>query len=133
MSVMLGDRAVTAVARRINEELPFPATLKVYKYERQQNLGDEYIAVNHLPFVHRGEVESGIVNVNVHVKRLENNQPNTSRLMEIVKAVLQLFPQDTYLDGAYYNFYADSRPTRDDDNTYYINLQFEVTFNDLNY
>lgn len=127
---MLGDRAVTSVVQHINGELGSPTA---YKYERPQGTTGEYIAVNHLPFVHRGEVEDGIVNINIHVPTLKQGLPDVARLQQLAISVVNLFPKDTYLDGAYYEFYSDSRPTKDDDNTYYINLQMQVIFNDLNY
>lgn len=132
MSVMFGDNAVTAVVRLLNETpLPFFNGC-IFKYDKEDGYKGEYIAVNHLPFLHRGTVEKGTVNINIHVPKLRNNKPNTRRLHELTVAVASLFPEGTFIDGAYYEFYADSRPTEDGDNTWYINLQINVYYNDLN-
>ena len=136
--MMLGDMAVTEVVKYLSENLDVrdeshTKSIPVYKYERPQKQTGEYIAVNHLPFVHRRVVEEGIVNVNVHVPLLKSNLPDIKRLGVITAAILDLFPEGTYLgDMAYYEFLSDSRPTPDEDKTYYVNLQISVTFNNLN-
>ena len=139
MSVMLGDMAVTAVVKRINDAKTGNGLLKdfegsAYKYERPASTEGEYIVVNHLPFVHRKSVEEGTVNVNIHVPVLNVNLPDVKRLAELTSAVVELFPEGTVIDDlAYYEFYSDSRPTLDEDQTYYVNLQLNVTFTNLNY
>ena len=136
--MMLGDMAVTEVVKYLSENLDVrdeshTKSIPVYKYERPQKQTGEYIAVNHLPFVHRRVVEEGIVNVNVHVPVLKSNLPDIKRLGVLTAAILDLFPEGTYLgDMAYYEFLSDSRPTPDEDKTYYVNLQISVTFNNLN-
>lgn len=138
MSMMLGDMAVTEVVRYLSENLDVrdeshTEAIPAYKYERPQKQTGEYIAVNHLPFVHRRVVEEGIVNVNVHVPVLKSNLPDIKRLATITEAIVELFPEGTYLgEKAYYEFLSDSRPTPDEDKTYYVNLQLQVTFNNLN-
>ena len=162
MSVMLGDMAVTEVVRLLNSQLPSlteestPAAqtetkgddnatteeseteeddvtvLRAYKYEKPENISGEYIAVNHLPFVHRYDVCEGTVNINVHVPKLKNNGIPSKRLSELAQTIVGLFPEGTYLDKAYYEFMTDSRPTLDGDGTYYINIQLNVIFNNLN-
>ena len=136
--MMLGDMAVTEVVRYLSQNLDVKdeshtEAIPAYKYERPQKQTGEYIAVNHLPFVHRRVVEEGIVNVNVHVPVLKSNLPDIKRLATIAEAIVELFPEGTYLgDKAYYEFLSDSRPTLDEDKTYYVNLQLQVTFNNLN-
>lgn len=131
MSLMLGDSAVTEIWKLLNGN---GYKDKVFKYEKPETFKEGmYVVVNHLPFVHRGEVEEGVVNINVHVKKTRTNEPDTKKLTDNVKAIAALIPSNTYLGGAYFNFYADSRPTPDKDGTYYINMQVTVTYNDLNY
>jgi len=133
MSVMLGDIAVEEVVVLLNNTALPCFKGRAYKYEKRENVSGEYIAVNHLPFVHRGEVEEGTVNVNIHVPKTRTNEPDTKRLSTLATAVAELFPKNTLINGAYYEFYADSRPVLDGDGTYYVNLQLNVTFNDLQY
>lgn len=143
MSVMLGDMAVTAVVKYINSQHIASATkssatshcqcLVAYKYEKPEKIKGEYIAVNHLPFVHRYVVGEGVVNINIHVPKLKSGLPNTKRLAQLSETVVALFPEGTYLDKAFYEFLSDSRPTPDSDDTYYVNIQLNVIFNNLNY
>lgn len=107
---------------------------RVYLYERPKGVSGEYIVVNHLPFKHVREVEEGIVNVNVHVPRLHSNVPDSERLSLLASHIVELFdPRGTCLNEACFQFYADSRPIEENDGTYFINLQFKVTFNNLDY
>lgn len=107
---------------------------RVYMYERPKGVTGEYIVVNHLPFKHVRDVEEGIVNVNIHVPRLRSNVPNSQRLSEIACCLVCLFdPRGNEMNGAYFQYYADSRPIEENDGTYFINLQFKVTFNNLDY
>lgn len=132
--MMLGDDAVSAMYRLLRKESKSIGIneLGVFKYEipKKSSL-NEYVVINHLPFVQQDTINEGVVNVNVHVKRTASDEPNTRRLKTIAKNILVFFEKDTYLDGAYFEFYSDSRPTPDNDNTYYINLKFNVTYNNL--
>lgn len=138
---MLGDIAVEAIVKLINDakiEKSSNSTdlvkfIRAYKYEKGDKEKGEYIAVNHLPFTHgqNRNIENGIVNVNIHVPQMKSGGVPTKRLKELVYKILCLFPDDLYINGAYYNFYADSRPTLDNDETYYVNLQIQVTYNNL--
>lgn len=142
MSVMLGDMAVDAVVQYLNgQQIETPTDnpycrcgrfLTAFKYERPDGKKGEYIAVNHLPFVHKDAVCEGIVNINIHVPKVASGLPNTKRLGELAQAVVALFPDATFLRGAYYEFLSDSRPTPDGDDTYYVNIQINVIFNNLN-
>ena len=138
MSVMLGDMAVTEVVRYLNEslvviDLSNTTAPTAYKYEKPEKFNGEYIAANHLPFVHKDAVGEGVVNINIHVPKLKNNDIPTKRLAVITKAVVDVFyPEALYLSKAYYEFLSDSRPTLDNDGTYYVNIQLNVTFNNLN-
>jgi hypothetical protein len=131
---MLGDDAVCAMYRLLKKESKSIGIneLGVFKYEipKKSSL-NEYVVINHLPFVQQDTINEGVVNVNIHVKRTASDEPNTRRLKTIAKNILVFFEKDTYLDGAYFEFYSDSRPTPDNDNTYYINLKFNVTYNNL--
>nr|DAI34804.1 MAG TPA: hypothetical protein [Caudoviricetes sp.] len=132
--MMLGDDAVCAMYRLLKKESKSIGIneLGVFKYEipKKSSL-NEYVVINHLPFVQQDTINEGVVNVNIHVKRTASDEPNTRRLKTIAKNILVFFEKDTYLDGAYFEFYSDSRPTPDNDNTYYINLKFNVTYNNL--
>lgn len=132
--MMLGDDAVSAMYRLLRKESKSIGIneLGVFKYEipKKSSL-NEYVVINHLPFVQQDTINEGVVNVNIHVKRTASDEPNTRRLKTIAKNILVFFEKDTYLGGAYFEFYSDSRPTPDNDNTYYINLKFNVTYNNL--
>ena len=132
--MMLGDDAVCAMYRLLKKESKSIGIneLGVFKYEipKKSSL-NEYVVINHLPFVQQDTINEGVVNVNIHVKRTASDEPNTRRLKTITKNILVFFKDNTYLDGAYFEFYSDSRPTPDNDNTYYINLKFNVTYNNL--
>lgn len=136
MSVMLGDMAVTAVVKHLNESLVVTSkttTPTAYKYQKPEKLSGEYIAVNHLPFIHKNAVGDGVVNINIHVPKLKNNDIPSKRLSVITNAIVEMFyPEPVYLSKAYYEFLSDSRPTLDNDDTYYVNVQLNVTFNNLN-
>lgn len=131
---MLGEKAVTAVVMRINGakiERRDGSTIRAYKYEKGKNEDSEYIAVNHLPFINSYEVTDGIVNVNVHIPKTTTNEPDTKRLSQVCKSVINLFPNDTNINGSDYSFYSDSRPTLDNDGTYYVNLKIKVRYTNI--
>lgn len=107
---------------------------RVFFYEKPPKISGEYIIVNHLPFVHRKDVGEGTVNVNIHVPRLPTGEPDSRRLSVLSQELISLFdPRGSYMSGACFKFYADSRPIEEKDGTYFINLQFTVTFNNLDY
>ena len=130
----LGDDAVSAMYKLIKKECKKIGINEqgVFKYEipKKSSLS-EYVVINHLPFVQQDTINEGVVNVNIHVKRTVSDEPNTRRLKTIAKNLLSFFEDNTYLEGAYFEFYSDSRPTPDNDNTYYINLKFNVIYNNL--
>lgn len=130
----LGDDAVSAMYKLLKKECKKIGINEqgVFKYEipKKSSL-NEYVVINHLPFVQQDTINEGVVNVNIHVKRTANDEPNTRRLITIAKNLLAFFEDNTCLEGAYFEFYSDSRPTPDNDNTYYINLKFNVIYNNL--
>lgn len=137
--MMTGRYAVEAVLKRINDAKIAKTTatnatryIRAYKYKKGAKEYGEYIAVNSLPFIHGSHnIETGIVNVNVHVTQLASGGIPTSRLEAICGKVISLFPKDTNINGAYFNYFCDSRPTLDNDETYYVNLQIKVTYKDI--
>ena len=132
--MMLGDDAVSALYKFIFDNSKDIGVDKkyIFKYERPKKMiVSEYIVLNHLPFVRRDTIEEGVINVNIHVLRTASDEPNMKRLKTIVKNLLDVVGSDKYLGGAYFDFYCDSRPTIDNDNTYYLNLKFNVTYNNL--
>lgn len=151
---MTGIEAVTAVVRYLNAYRMFLFTGEtdefyfykgtncrydclytdicenIWKYEKEKGYTGEYIVVNNLPFVHEDDVQTCTVNVNIHVPKLNTEQPDAARLSQIAKSVIALFDSryGTFIDGAYFKFYSDSRPTEDNDDTYYINIQLDCTY-----
>ena len=135
MATIIGDDAVEDIVKLLNDtDLPnLCKKKKAYKYEKENGIDGEYIAVNHLPFVYQGDVENGIININIHVPQTKTNQVPTRRLKTLTKAIIQLFPKDTYINGSYYELYSISRPVLDNDKTYYVNIQLKIYYNNLNY
>lgn len=133
--MIFGDNAVTAMYKYLNSNIEILGLDKgcIFKYERPGTFsGDKYIAINHLPFVTRNVVQEGVVNVNIHVKKTATIAPNTKQLTAILSNMInKLFSDETYLGGAYFEYYSDSRPTADNDDTYYINVKFNVIYNNL--
>lgn len=121
-------------ATHIKESMLTGFSGRVFYYERPPKVSGEYIVVNHLPFMHRNSVEEGIVNVNIHVPQRSTGEPDSRRLSELSEELIALFnPRGTYLCGAYFQYLADSRPIEENDGTFFINLQFTVTFNNSDY
>lgn len=134
MGIMLGEEAVTNVVKRLNGaaiEKKNGGFIRAYKYEKGKDEDSEYIAVNHLPFINSYEVTEGVVNVNVHIPKTTTNEPNTKRLGIVCNSVIRLFPNDTNINGADYSFYSDSRPTLDNDGTYYVNIKIKVRYTNI--
>lgn len=78
--MIIGDDAVSAMYEYICNNLSKIGVKKgnVFKYKRPKKLdSDSYIVINHLPFVHESEIENGMINVNVHVRRTASDEPNT--------------------------------------------------------
>lgn len=133
---MTGLEAVTAVSKHIklNSLTVFGyEDGSVFKYEKEIGFNGEYIAVNNLPFVHKDDVQVCTVNINIHVPKLTTGQPDIARLSEITNNVITLFDSlyGTFIDGAYFKFYSDSRPVEDNDNTYYVNIELDCTFENI--
>lgn len=130
----LGDEAVSALYIYLNKNIKAIGIKegRIFKYEIPDDLptGD-YIAINHLPFVNSEVINEGVVNMNIHCPKTSKNLPDTKRLVDIEKKVLALVMDGIYLYGCYFALFSDSRPTRDNDGTYYINLKFTVTYNNL--
>ena len=132
--MILGDKAVTALYKYLNENIERIGIeeKRIFKYEIHEKLAiGDYIAINHLPFVYSDAVNEGVVNLNIHCPKTSSNLPNTKKLSDYSEKILSLFVDGTYLGGCYFDFYSISRPTRDGDNTYYVNMKFNVTFNNL--
>ena len=132
--MVLGDDAVSAMYKYLNSNIENLGIQKgrIFKYEIPEKLSaGDYIAINHLPFVYGEAINEGVVNVNIHCPKTSTNLPDSKKLLGITKKVLGLFNGENYLGGCYFEFYSDSRPTRDNDDTYYVNIKFKVTYNDL--
>lgn len=133
--MVLGDEAVTEMYKYLDAKVEDLGVEKgrIYRYERPEKIDRvSYIAINHLPFVRRDVIEEGIINVNVHVPKTSSNMPNSVKLQSIARAIVAPFDDNDLRLGKFiFEFYADSRPTLDNDDTYYINLKFNVIFNNL--
>ena len=132
--MILGDKAVTALFKYLNDNIESIGIKKgrIFKYEIPEKLSaGDYIAINHLPFVYSDAINEGVVNLNIHYNKTSSNLPDTKKLSDYSEKILSLFDDGTYLGGCYFDFYSISRPTRDNDDTYYINLKFAVTYNNL--
>ena len=131
----LGDEAVSSMYRFLNEmkhELGISKKYGIFKYERPETFGDgAYIVINFLPFVHSDVINEGYVNVNIHVPQTVNKEPDNAKLSKMVKCITGRFCDSLYLDGFYFDFYCDSRPVKDNDNTFDVNLKFKVVYTDL--
>lgn len=132
--MVLGDDAVSALYRFLIENIDKIGIQKgrVFKYEIPEKLtAGDYIAINHLPFVYNNEINEGVVNLNIHCQKTTENLPDNKKLQSIAKSILSLFEEEAYIGGCYFKFYCISRPAKDNDNTYYINIKFNVTYNNL--
>ena len=132
--MILGDTAVTALFKYLNENVERIGIEEkcIFKYEIPEKLAiGDYIAINHLPFFYNDAINEGIVNLNIHCPKTSSNLPNIKKLSDYSEKILSLFGDGTYLGGCYFDFYSISRPTRDSDNTYYVNMKFNVTYNNL--
>ena len=132
--MILGDKAVTALYKYLNENVERIGIeeKRIFKYEIPEKLAiGDYIAINHLPFVYSDAINEGVVNLNIHCQKTSSNLPDTKKLSDYSEKILSLFGDGTYLGGCYFDLYSISRPTRDSDNTYYVNMKFNVTYNNL--
>lgn len=134
--MMLGDEAVTEMYKYLNSKIESLGIEegRIFKYERPVKMPHvSYIAINHLPFVRSDVVEEGTVNVNVHVPKTSTDMPDVAKLQSITEAIVTPFDKEEGLNlgKCIFEFYADSRPTLDNDDTYYINLKFNVIFCNL--
>ena len=132
--MILGDKAVTALFKYLNENVERIGIeeKRIFKYEIPEKLAiGDYIAINHLPFVYGDAINEGVVNLNIHCPKTSSKLANIKKLSDYSEKILSLFGEGTYLGGCYFDFFSISRPTRDSDNTYYVNMKFNVTYNNL--
>lgn len=133
--MILGDDVLTALYKFFvakNKEIGLGKG-RLYKYEVPEDFptGD-YIVINHLPFVYDEAVSEGVINVNIHCPKTAQNLPNTAKLKSYTHNIMGLLNDgEIYLGGCYFDLYAVSRPTKDNDDTYYVNMKFNVTYNNL--
>lgn len=143
MALMLGSKAVNVLVSLLNKQkiekhdandnVLKMRYIRTYPYEKDKSEDGEYICVNFLPFTHNRskEIEDGTININVHVPTNKDGGIPQKRLADICDIIIALFVDELYIGGAYYSFYCDSRPMEDNDNTYFVNLQIIVTYNNL--
>lgn len=104
----------------------------LYMYARPKNSQLEDIVVNSLP-VTGEQFQRGVANVNIHAPnltglkikgKLDDSQPNITRLKEITKLVLSMIGD---IDGPDYHFAVSftGQPIRDTDLTFYVNIRVD--------
>lgn len=134
---MNGIQAVTDLAVYLSNN----TEIKVFKYEKQTGFNGEYLVVNSLPFAYGSPFNSqGTLNLNIHIPDLGSGLPNTKRLAEVAKMIMELISvsldtEDSHpleINGAFYQIESDSNVMRDEDNTHFINIVIKVMFNALN-
>ncbi len=133
--MILGDNALTALYKFLvskTKEVGLGEG-RLFKYEVPKGFptGD-YIVINHLPFVYDSSVGEGVANVNIHCPQTAQNLPDTAKLKSYARKIIGLLNNgEIYLEGCYFEIYAVSRPTKDNDDTYYVNMKFNVIYNNL--
>lgn len=133
----VADTYVTELAKHLKTA----TSLNVYKYEdKPKETSGEYIAVNNLPFVYGYAVNDvNILNVNLHVPELEYEQRPATALNALVATILNIIPLQSdsedftplVINNHYYSVRNISQPMKDNDRTYFVNMQVNVTFSNI--
>lgn len=133
---MNGLQAVQDLALFLNKK----QKVKVFKFEKIVNFSDEYIVVNHLPFVYNRAVnDSNVLNVNIHVPALSSGNADVIRLTEIFNNISEIIPFESEqedsvgvrIKDSYYSITSVSQPMEDIDKTYFLNIKVKIVINDL--
>lgn len=133
---MNGLQAVQDLALFLNKK----QKVKVFKFEKMVNFSNEYIVVNHLPFVYNRAVnDSNVLNVNIHVPALSSGNADVIRLTEIFNDISEIIPFESEqedsvgvrIKGSYYSITSVSQPMEDIDKTYFLNIKVKIVINDL--
>lgn len=133
---MNGLQAVQDLALFLNKK----QKVKVFKFEKIVNFSDEYIVVNHLPFVYNRAVnDSNVLNVNIHVPALSSGNADVIRLTEIFNDISEIIPFESEqedsvgvrIKDSYYSITSVSQPMEDIDKTYFLNIKVKIVINDL--
>lgn len=115
-------------------------SVKVFKFEKATGYSEEYIVVNHLPFVFGKTVsDSNILNVNLHAPKLSSGNEDVPALTNMLKDIEALIPYDVDMEdmvgvninGSYYSITSVSQPIEDKDNTYFLNVRIKIITNQL--
>ena len=131
---MNGLKAVTDLSVYLSDKV----SVKVFKYEKEDNYNDDYVVVNSLPFTWGKPLnDDNALNVNIHCKDLKNGAADTKRINELCQEVYALIPtissveddNELIIDGAAYAIENDSNAMKDNDNTHFINFVVKVKFN----
>ena len=86
---MRGQEAITIICKILTAP---NLGVRIFKNNRESNFsGREYIVVNHLPFPQESGLQEGYVNVNIHVKDSDTDEPDSGRIDEISDLVAPLF------------------------------------------
>jgi hypothetical protein len=105
-------------------------TGEVRKYNRSLDSNAEDIVINSLP-VNNNQLQSGIVNVNVHVPNIQDNgltgqdnsQPNIKRIKEISDLVI-LALDNTF--GSFYNCTVQQQNLIQDKDDFFNNIRLQI-------
>lgn len=133
---MNGLQAVQDLALFLNKK----QKVKVFKFEKIVKFSDEYIVVNHLPFVYNRAVnDSNVLNVNIHVPALSSGNADVIRLTEIFNDISEIIPFESEqedsvgvrIKDSYYSITSVSQPMEDIDKTYFLNIKVKIVINDL--
>ena len=113
-------------------------SVKVFKDDdKNADYSGIYIAVNALPFTYGPAVNSdNVMNLNIHVPNLTSGKADRALLTEFVDYLLTIFPLESFdedstqlmIDGVYYTIRAISKPMKDDDDTYFVNVKLKLLF-----
>ena len=114
--------------------------VKVFKFKKTTDYSQEYIVVNHMPFIYGKTMnDSNILNVNIHVPKQSSGNANIPRLTEIYSDISSIIPYETEQDddagilinGSYYSILSVSQPMEDVDNTYFLNIKIKLVINQI--
>lgn len=112
---------------KVFEALPTQPTK--YKITQPKVLPSEFIVINSLTLQGR-QRQRGVLNVNVHVKNLnigsDNSQPNTERLKELSRDVINTLNQ-TWVENKLIDINESGGIFREDNGYHFVNIKINYT------
>lgn len=130
---MRGQQAITEICKILDAG---NTGVKIFKNNRKSNFsGSEYIVVNQLVFPQEPGLQEGYANVNIHVKDISSDEPDSARIDAISNQVIPLFKESedaecnryTVRSGAEFSLYDESF-SDDEDGTHYQNFKIKVIY-----